>query len=81
MDILKDDLFKNKYFVSILAILAVIVGVVYFINYNSVEAKCKRYAQGLGAMLGVGGGNELRNLQMHSASEPLIQECIKRGGP
>lgn len=81
MDIFKDDLLKNKYFVSVFAIIAIIIGVVYLIKYNSVEAKCKRYAQGLGAMLGIGGGNELRNLQMQSASESLIQECIKRGGP
>ena len=81
MNVFKDDLFKNKYFVIVLVILAIVVGIAWFINYNSVESKCKRYVQGLGSMLGTGGGNKLRDLQMQTASEPLIQECIKRGGP
>lgn len=80
MDIFKDDLFKNKYFLGVLAALVVIGTVIYFINYNSVESRCKRYAQSLGSLLGAG-GNKLRDLQLQSASQPLIQDCIKNGGP
>ncbi|MBI4226519.1 hypothetical protein HY612_05400 [Candidatus Roizmanbacteria bacterium] len=65
----------------VLVIIAIVVGIAWFINYNSVESKCKRHAQELGSILGTGGGNKLRDLQMQVASEPLIQECIKRGGP
>lgn len=80
MNVFKDDLFKNKYFLTVLVILAVVVGIAWFINYNSVESKCRRYVQGLASTLGTGGGNELRDLQIQTVSEPLIQECIKRGG-
>lgn len=81
MNVFKDDLFENKYFVIILAILIIVVGIAWFINYNSVESKCKRYVQGLESMFAVGSGNKLRNLQIRAASDPLIQDCIKRGGP
>lgn len=60
--------------------LALVIGIIWFINYNSVESKCQRYVQGLSSKLGVG-ENKLRNLQLQSTSEPLIQDCIKRGGP
>jgi len=80
MDVLHDDLFKNKYFVSLLAILVLVSGIIWFIRYNSVESQCRRYAQGLGSLLGAG-GNKLRDLQLQSAAEPLIQDCVRRGGP
>lgn len=80
MDILRDDLFKNKYFLVIVSILAVIIGVIYLFNYNSIESKCRRYTQNLGSMLGVG-GSRLRDLQLQTASDSLVQDCIKRGGP
>lgn len=79
MDVFKDDLFKNKYFIAVLTFLAIIIGITWLINYNSVESRCKRYVQGLGSMLGTG-GNKLREMQIQSASEPLIQDCIKRDG-
>ncbi len=80
MDVLRDDLFKNKYFLIIVSILAVIIGVIYLVNSNSVESKCKRYVQNLGTMLGAGGSG-LKDIQLQTASESLVQDCIKRGGP
>lgn len=81
MNVFKDDLFKNKYFVAVFAILVVVVGVVWFIDYNSVESRCRRYAQGLSSTLGIKGANKFGDLQIQKASEPLIQACIRRGGP
>lgn len=81
MNVFKDDLFRNKYFVTILAILALVVGIAWFIGYNSVESKCRRYAQRLGSTFGAGSGSKLRDLQIQTASDPLIQDCVKRGGP
>lgn len=80
MNILKDDLFKNKYFLSVIVFLAIIIGITWLINYNSVESRCRRFTQGLDSVFGIG-GNRLRELQIQSASESLIQDCIKRGGP
>ena len=81
MNIFRDDLLKNKYFITIITILSLIIGILWFVNYNSVEQKCKRYVQGLSSHLGTGGENKLRDLQIQKASESLIQDCIKRGGP
>ncbi len=80
MDILRDDLFKNKYFLIIVLVLAIVVGVIYLFNYNSVESRCKRYVQNLGSMLGTG-DSKLGDLQLQAASESLVQDCVKRGGP
>lgn len=80
MDVLRDDLFKNKYFLIVFGVLIAIGLVFYFINYNSVKSRCGRYAQGLGSVLS-SGDNKLRQLQLQTASQPLIEECIKRGGP
>ena len=80
MDILRDDLFKNKYFVMILAFFGLIIAIAWLINYNSVESRCTRYAQGLGSMFR-SNGNKMMDLQIKVASEPLIQDCINRGGP
>ncbi len=80
MNVLKDDLFKNKYFVITFVILAIIIGIVWFMDYNSMESKCKRHVQGLGSFFSPG-ENKLRDLQIHTVSEPLIQDCIRRGGP
>jgi len=79
MDILRDDLFRNKYFLVTLSVVAIISAVIYVIHFNSVESRCQRYVQKMGIILGAG-GNKLRDLQLQKASEPLIQDCIKRGG-
>lgn len=81
MNVFKDDLFKKRYFVTILAILSFIIGIAWFINYNSIESKCKRYSKKLGSSFSVGKGNKLMELQIQKALDPIIQECIKRGGP
>jgi hypothetical protein len=81
MNIFKDDLFKNKYFVIMLAIGAVVIGALWLADYYSIESKCERYAQESSALLGLKQGNKLRDLQLKTALSPLIQDCIERGGP
>lgn len=81
MDIIRDDLFiKDKYFLGIFAVLVAVGVIVYFVNFNSVEAKCRRYVQRLGPMP-KGGDNKLLELQVKTAWEYSIRSCIKRGGP
>ena len=80
MDIFRDDLFKNKYFKTAFILLALCIGIYWFIDYNSVESRCTRYVQGLGSLLGTG-GNGMREAALDAASRPLIEECIQRGGP
>lgn len=81
MNVFKDDLFGNKYFIAMSLILFVVVGITWFTNYNSIESKCERYVQRIGSMIGARSGNTLRDLQIHSASEALIKDCVARGGP
>lgn len=80
MNIFHDDLLKNKYFVSVLVVIGLIVGVAWFINYNSVEARCQRYAESIASVFDMG-GNKLRQMQVQEASKTVINDCIKRGGP
>lgn len=80
MNIFHDDLLKNKYFLGVVVFIGIIIAVIWFIDFNSIENKCQRYAQGLGSMLGAG-DNRLQKLQLESASQPLVEDCIKRGGP
>ena len=80
MGIFRDDLLKNKYFLGTVAFIGIIIAVVWFLDFNSIENKCQRYAQRLGSMLGAG-DNRLQKLQLESATQPLVEDCIKRGGP
>lgn len=81
MDIFRDDLFKNKYFVAVVVTLIFVGLAIYFLNYNSVESRCERYVQGLvGSMRGPE-SNRLEQMQLQNASKSIIEECIKRGGP
>jgi len=80
MDIFKEDLLKNKYFLILVTILVIAGGVIWFLNYNSVESRCRRYVKGLGSVFGEE-RNKLRELQLEKASDSLIRECIRRGGP
>lgn len=80
MDIFKDDLFKYKYFRLAFIILVVGIAIYWFLDYTSVESRCTRYIQGLGSLLGTG-GNGMREAALDAASQPLIEECIQRGGP
>ncbi len=79
MNVFKDDLLKNKFFVTILAIVAIIIGVAYVIDYNSVESKCQRYVDSFSSTLG--SNNKTKVLLVKTAAKPLLQECIERGGP
>ena len=80
MDIFHDDLLKNKYFLVIVAVIVLIIGVNWFISYNSVESKCERYAENLTSVFGKGSGS-LRDMAVKQASKTVIDDCIKRGGP
>jgi hypothetical protein len=76
MDIVHDDLLKNKYFLAGAAVVAIMAGVVWMVTNNSVEARCRRYAEGIS-----GGRGGLIGAMVESASETVIESCIKRGGP
>ncbi|TSC85236.1 MAG: hypothetical protein G01um101416_1015 [Microgenomates group bacterium Gr01-1014_16] len=75
MDVLHDDLFKNKYFLGAIAVIGTIIAVVWFTSFNSIENKCRRRYQTYGNLLGVS-SSKLSQLQLKTAAEPLIQECI-----
>jgi len=80
MNVLQDDLFKNKYFLSILVVLGVIILFFWVKDFNSVESQCSRHVKKLGSMLNYG-GTKSREMALEKASESLIQDCIERGGP
>jgi len=77
MDIYRDDLLKNKYFLGVMGIIALIAGVIYIINYNSLENRCTRKIQSVGSYFGT--RNKLQEMALNSAMEKEIQKCIKSG--
>jgi hypothetical protein len=69
---------KNKYFLAFLTILAVAIGVVWLVNNNSLEARCRRKYQSYGSLL-MPNSNGLQQQQLKTAMEPLVEKCIKNG--
>lgn len=87
MSILTKNLFENKYFIAILIIVGIVVGIIGFMDYNSVESRCRRYVKEryVDRLISVSSRNGDRNrtweLIIKNAAELMIQDCIKRGGP
>jgi hypothetical protein len=77
MNILKDDLLKNKYFLGFVGIIIVIILFIYIKNYNSLENQCKRRFEKAGDFFL--SGNKLNNYTLNAAIKMQIDECIKNG--
>jgi len=80
MNVLKDDIFKNKYFMIVFSVLGLLIAYVYLINnYFSIEARCRRAYTG--SSMKSYKKESLMQMALESAIEPSIQECIRNGGP
>ena len=64
--------------VRILIVLGVIAfSIIYLINYNSLENKCRRQIEKASSYLPNQSSNKLQQLQLESAKKQAIEECIK----
>jgi len=79
MDIFKDDLFKNKFFLAILGVIIAIAGIIYLINYNSLESRCTRSVKNTAVFLTP--STRLQQLNLNTAIKQQVQDCLRRGGP
>lgn len=78
MDIFKDDLLKNKYFLSIAGILLIVAAYFYINNYNSLESQCRRRYKKLGGYFDT--KTKIQDRLLESVLEQKIQECIENQG-
>lgn len=78
MNIFKDDLLKNKYFLIIVGVILLIGFFLYLRQYNSIENQCMRRYQKSASFFS--GGSELQQKMLDTATEQLIRECIREGG-
>ena len=77
MNIFKDDLLKNKYFLIIVGCIIVIGFFLYLKQQSSIENKCKRRYQESASFFS--GGSKLQQKALESATDQLIKECIREG--
>ncbi len=77
MDILRDDLLKNKYFLFIAGVVGIILLIVYVIDYNSLENQCRRSIEKAGTFFQT--GNKLQETALEVVMRKEIKECVKRG--
>jgi hypothetical protein len=77
MNIFKDDLLKNKYFLMIVGVFCIVGLIFYLVQYNSVENQCKRKYQKATSYFS--SGNKLQQKALDSSTERLIEKCIEEG--
>lgn len=77
MNIFKDDLFKNKYFLFVAGLFALIVFFFYLMNYNSLENKCRRQFEKAGSFFAP--KNKLQEQLLNSSVDHLVRECVEKG--
>lgn len=78
MNIFKDDLLKNKYFLIIVAIIGLIVGILYIVDYSSVENRCRRKLKAVGSYFRP--KNRLQEMTLDQAMESMVEECVRESG-
>jgi hypothetical protein len=73
------DLLKLKAVKILIAIGLVALGIVYFLNYNSPENKCRRKYKSAAAYLPNQPANRLQELAQETAIDELVEECLNKG--
>ena len=83
MNIFKEDLLKNKYFLLLVMLFVLVTGILYLRNYNSVKIECELYAKELSQKLSVvmDGGGLVSRSRLDKITPSGIQDCIRKGGP
>jgi hypothetical protein len=76
VNIFKDDLLKNKYFLIVAGAVLVILALLFVKDYNSVENRCKRRYEKASSYFGT--QNRLQEVTLDTATNQLTEECINQ---
>jgi hypothetical protein len=76
MNVFRDDLLKNKYFLVVVGVVLLIAAYFYIREYNSIENGCRRRYEKVSSYFGA--QNRLQELTLDTATQQLIDECISQ---
>lgn len=78
MSIWTQNLFDFK-IVRILIILGLVAfGIIFYLDYNSLESRCERKVDNLSSLLPDKFISQMPKAQIEAAKKPSIQECISK---